>query len=102
MENFKGVISYRENYIPNSSTVYRQTLRINKDTFKKIKEEIRKKISNGLQYGDYLELPIVYKNKNICFGGLNLSTARFIKSLMIQATQKRFLLDRNTFLIVDL
>lgn len=102
MQKFYGVISYIINYIPNSSTVYRQTLRINNDTFNKIKEEIKNKLNVGLEYGDCLELPIIYKNKNICYGGLNLSTARFIKTLMDQTTQKRFLLDRNTFLVVDL
>lgn len=102
MQKFYGVISYRINYIPNSSTVYRQTLRINNDTFNKIKEEIKNKLNAGLEYGDCLELPIVYKNKNICFGGLNLSTSRFIKTLMDEPTQKRFLMDRNTLLVVDL
>ena len=65
-------------------------------------KQIKNKISDGLDYGDCLELPFVYKNKNICYGGLNLSTAKFIKNLMDEPTQKRFLLDRNTFLIVDL
>lgn len=102
MNNLIGKISYQTNYIPEKSIVYKQVLRINNDTFKKIKEEIKNKLNAGLEYGDYLELPIVYKNKNICFGGLNLSTASFIKTLMDQTTQKRFLLDRNTFLVVDL
>ena len=102
MQKFKGVISYGVKYSSDSSIVYKQTLRINNDTFKKIKEQIKNKISSGLDYGDCLELPLVYKNKNICYGGLNLSTARFIKNLMNEATRKRFLLDRNTFLVVDL
>lgn len=102
MKNLKGVISYRLNYVPSHPTVYRQVLRINNYTFNKIKEEIKNKLNVGLEYGDCLELPIIYKNKNICFGGLNLSTARFIKTLMDEPTQKRFLMDRNSFLVVDL
>lgn len=102
MNNLTGKISYKTNYVPGESIVYKQVLRINNDTFNKIKEEIKNKLNVGLEYGDCLKLPFVYKNKNICYGGLNLSTARFIKTLMEQTTQKRFLLDRNTFLVVDL
>lgn len=93
----KSKINYLEATVDNYGTVYRQCLKMTAEDFDFIKEKIIEKLAGKIEYGDHTMLPQVGKNSDTVFS-TNLSTARFIKSLLPENLQKRFLMDRNTYI----
>ncbi len=95
-ENSK--ISYREHYLgEGDSCVYRQKMTLTKEEFGFIQTKIKERLAQGLEYGNHLQR---INLNDFGFARTNLSTARFIKSLLPEKLQKRFLMDRNTCLEV--
>ena len=100
-------INYNINYI-DGHNVYKQCLKISKKDFdyiiSKIKDELEyiKVTPNYNSYEKlYLDIPKEgkYSNKEFYY---TMVTSKFIKSLLSEKLQKRYLLDRNSYIkIID-
>lgn len=100
-------INYNLNYV-DGHNVYKQCLKISQKDFdyilSKIKDELEY-IKVTPSYNSYekmfFEYPKegIYSNKEFYY---NLTTSKFIKSLLSENIQKRYLLDRNSYIkIID-
>jgi hypothetical protein len=101
-------INYNLNYVSGAGIAYNQCLKITQKDF----DYILSKIKNELEYIKvtpnynsyekmYFGYPIKgkYCDKEFYY---NLTTSKFIKSLLSEKIQKRYLLDRNSYIkIID-
>lgn len=101
-------INYNLTYVNGAGTAFNQCLKITKKDF----DYIISKINDELEYIKltpnynsyekmYLDIPKEgkYSNKEFYY---NMVTSKFIKSLLSEKLQKRYLLDRNSYIkIID-
>lgn len=93
-------ISYRGIHVCSNGYYYRQRIKISKKTFDFFIKKIKEKINKGLELYDCTMVPNVGKYSKKEYP-LNISTARFIKTLLPEELQKRFKLDVNSYLFID-
>ena len=96
LQNIK--ISYCE--VHGIHAVYRQRISMTKRQYKLFIEKIRKQLKDGVEYGNYLSFPEEEFPLDKEFYSMNLSTSRFLKSMVTKEQQQRFKMDVNSFISI--